>query len=359
MAFVLGASLPAAAKPTPAQKCTGGKMKAAAKKVAGKLACYAKAASKNLPVDDACLGKAETTFTTAFSKAESKGGCLTVGDASAVEANITAFVQSEATAIPSGGTKDDGKCASSKLKAAGIKAMAKLLCNAKAATKNIPVDRACLGKANANLTKAFAKAEKKGGCVTTGDAATVEQAVDALVAQLVSQLTTGGPTTTTAGPTTTTTSTTKAATTTTGSGSTTTTTGSGPTTTTTGSGPTTTTTPGSTTTSTTRGPTVHMVTVGPGGALVFDPATLPIHVGDTVMWVWDSPGHSVVSGTATSTTETPDGTFCSPSDTNCSTIQLSNMGATYEHTFNTAGNFPYFCAPHGTLGMTGTIQVSP
>ena len=96
-----------------------------------------------------------------------------------------------------------------------------------------------------------------------------------------------------------------------------------------------------------------------GGALVFDPATLPIHVGDTVMWVWDSPGHSVVSGTATSTTETPDGKFCSPSDTNCSTIQLSNMGATYEHTFNTAGTFPYFCAPHGTLGMTGMIQVSP
>jgi plastocyanin len=335
MAFVLGAGLPADAKPTPAQKCTGAKMKAAAKKVSAKLACYAKAASKNLPVDDACLGKAETTFTTAFSKAESKGGCVTVGDASAVETNITAFVQSEATAIPSGGTKDGGKCASSKLKAAGVKAMAKLLCNVKAATKSIPVDPDCLAKAGANLSKAFAKAEKKGGCMTTGDAGTVELAVDALVAQVVSQLTGGGPTTTT-------TTTTTAATTTT-----------------TGSGPSTTTTPGSSTTSTTSGPTVHMVTVGPGGNLVFDPATLPIHLGDTVMWVWDSPGHSVVSGTATSSSETPDGKFCSPSDTNCGTIQLSNMGATYQHTFDTAGNFPYFCAPHGTLGMTGMIQVSP
>src|SRR5262245_65902558 len=101
MAFVLGASLPAAAKPTPAQKCTGAKMKAAAKKVSGKLVCYAKAASKKLPVDDACLGKAETTFTTAFSKAELKGGCLTVGDASVVEASIREFAQSEATALPS------------------------------------------------------------------------------------------------------------------------------------------------------------------------------------------------------------------------------------------------------------------
>ena len=170
MAFVLGAGLPAAAKPTPAQKCTGAKMKAAAKKVTAKLACYAKAASKTLPVDDACLSKAETTFTTAFSKAESKGGCVTVGDAGAVEATIDSFVQSEATAIPPGETKDAGKCASSKLKAAGTKAMGKLLCNAKAATKNIPVDPDCLGKAGANLMKAFAKAEKKGGCVTTGDA---------------------------------------------------------------------------------------------------------------------------------------------------------------------------------------------
>ena len=339
MAFVLGAGLPVAAKPTPTQKCTAAKMKAAAKKVAGKLACYAKGASKNLPVDDACLGKAETAFTTAFSKAESKGGCLTVGDANTVEASIQAFVQSEATAIPPGGTKDGGKCASSKLKASGMKAMAKLLCNAKAATKNIPVDPDCLGKAGANLIKAFAKAEKKGGCVTTGDGTTVEQAVDALVAQVVAQLTSeGSPTTTT------TTSTTV-----------TTTTGSGPsTTTTTGSGP-------SSTTSTTMGPTTHMVMVGPNNNLVFDPATLPIHVGDTVMWVWETPGHSVVSGTATMNppAETPDGKFCSPSDTNCDNPPLGNTGATYQHTFNTAGNFPYYCMPHGTLGMTGMIQVMP
>ena len=335
MAFVLGAGLPAAAKPTPAQKCTGAKMKAAAKKVTAKLACYAKAASKTLPVDDACLGKAGTTFTTAFSKAESKGGCVTVGDRGTVEATIDSFAQSEATAIPPGETKDAGKCASSKLKATGTKAMGELLCNAKAATKNIPVDPDCLGKAGANLTKAFAKAEKKGGCVTTGDAGTVEQAVDALVAQVVAQLTSAGSPTTT---------TTTAATTTTGAGpSTTTTTGSGP----------------SSTTSTTMGPTTHTVMVGPNNSFTFDPATLPIHVGDTVMWVWASGGHSVVSGTVTGGTEAPDGLFCSPSDTNCGSIQLSDMGATYQHTFTTAGSFPYYCLPHGNIGMVGTIEVSP
>ncbi len=334
-ALVLGAGSPVAAKPTPTQKCTAAKVKAAAKKLSAKLACYAKAATKNAPVDDECLGKAETSFRTAFSKAESKGGCITSGDATAVEAGIEAFVQSLATALPDGGTKDGGKCASGKRKAAGKKAMAKLLCYAKSATKNVPVDAGCLGKAEANLEKAFSKAEKKGGCTTSGDAATVEDAVDAIVAQVVAQLTTPPTTTTTA----------------------TTTTAGGPTTTATG--PTTTAT-GASTTSTTMAPAVHVVMVGPNDMLVFDPASLPIHVGETVRWVWATSFHSVVSGTvSTDGTRMPDGLFCSPNNTACDTLQTSNAGDTYERTFNTTGTFPYYCAPHGNMGMVGTIVVQP
>ena len=67
----------------------------------------------------------------------------------------------------------------------------------------------------------------------------------------------------------------------------------------------------------------------------------------------------MVSGTVTGGTEAPDGLFCSPSDTNCGSIQLSDMGATYQHTFTTAGSFPYYCLPHGNIGMVGTIEVSP
>src|SRR5262249_45681816 len=108
--LVMGAAAPvtAKAKPTAAQKCTAAKLKASAKKLSAKLACWAKAAAKNAPVDDACTGKAETNFKAAFSTAESKGGC--VGDATGVEANIEAFVQSEVTALHSDGTKDGGKC---------------------------------------------------------------------------------------------------------------------------------------------------------------------------------------------------------------------------------------------------------
>src|SRR5215468_1084171 len=186
-ALVLNAGTPVAAKPTPAQKCTAAKLKAAAKKLSAKLACYAKAASKNAPVDDGCLGKAETAFRTAFSKAESKGGCIPNGDATPVE--VEDFIQSLVTALPDGGTKAGGKCAAGKRKAAGKKAMAQLLCYARTATKNVPVDAACLGKASANLGKAFSKAEKKGGCATTGDAGAVEDAVDAIVGQVVAALT--------------------------------------------------------------------------------------------------------------------------------------------------------------------------
>jgi plastocyanin len=36
---------------------------------------------------------------------------------------------------------------------------------------------------------------------------------------------------------------------------------------------------------------------------------------------------------------------------------ISAAGATFEHTFATAGNFPYHCIPHQGGGMTGTIRV--
>jgi plastocyanin len=113
-----------------------------------------------------------------------------------------------------------------------------------------------------------------------------------------------------------------------------------------------TTTPGATTT-TMSGPQTHTVMVGPGGALTFNPARLTIAVGDTVHWVWKSAGHSVVSGTDGNA----DGRFCSPSDTGCDDPPLSNMGATYEHTFAQAGTFPYYCSAHVLLGMTGSIKV--
>src|SRR5262249_51227939 len=105
------------------------------------------------------------------------------------------------------------------------------------------------------------------------------------------------------------------------------------------------------------GPTVHTVMVGPEGSYTFEPANLTIRVGDTVHWVWASSLHSVVSGTVTGSTETPDGSFCSKEAPHCG--QTSDLGATFDHVFTPPCTFPYFCVPPATFGMVGTITVQP
>lgn len=100
---------------------------------------------------------------------------------------------------------------------------------------------------------------------------------------------------------------------------------------------------------------VTVVQVGGLGGISFDPATVNIKVGDTVRWVWVGTGHNVVSGT----TCTADNKFCSPTDMSCATAPTSGVGTTYEHKFTTAGAYPYFCKPHCTAGMIGTVNVAP
>jgi plastocyanin len=83
-------------------------------------------------------------------------------------------------------------------------------------------------------------------------------------------------------------------------------------------------------------------------------------VGGTVRWEWASSIHSVVSGTVgVNGVGMPDGLFCSPNNTNCLNPPLSNAGDVYEHTFNQAGTFPYFCSPHASSGMVGMVIVQP
>jgi plastocyanin len=99
------------------------------------------------------------------------------------------------------------------------------------------------------------------------------------------------------------------------------------------------------------GPTT--ILVGPSGEHSFLPASLTVPVGTTVYWFWVSDGHTVTSGAG----GLPDGTFCSPSDGDCTSGNLSNIGTMYQHTFATVGTFPYFCVPHYSVGMKGTIVV--
>lgn len=77
----------------------------------------------------------------------------------------------------------------------------------------------------------------------------------------------------------------------------------------------------------------------------FEPPTLTIAPGDTVRWRNTGGTHNVVAD---------DGSFGNGDP--------SSATWTYSHVFNLAGEYGYFCAPHGGpggIGMAGRIRVEP
>lgn len=99
---------------------------------------------------------------------------------------------------------------------------------------------------------------------------------------------------------------------------------------------------------TTESGPAQVVAVAPDG-LVFDPDSFTVSVGDTVRWEWREGGHNVVPD------EIPDGSDWTGSEGAPS--ETLSEGATHSHTFETAGEYSYYCNPHRGLGMTGSFTV--
>lgn len=81
--------------------------------------------------------------------------------------------------------------------------------------------------------------------------------------------------------------------------------------------------------------------VGSYGSYSFNPSSKTVTVGTTITWVNNSgTTHTVTSDTG-------------------SVLNSGNIGngGSYQHTFNTAGTFPYHCVYHQAMGMTGTVVV--
>ena len=231
----------AAAQSFTLNKCSAGKKKCVATKLAGVLKCHVTSETKGVPVGDKdCLTKAMAKFDGGddptkgcFAKLEDKypvgseTPCLTFGDRDALETVVDGFVDAIVRVVdPAYPDIVVNKCSAGKKKCISTKAVGLLKCHQKAETKGIaPNDKECLDKAEAKFdggadsTKGcFAKLEKKGGCPTTDDTAPVEAQVDAFVADVVARTTTsqtGSTTTSTTIATTSTTTTTSATTTTT------------------------------------------------------------------------------------------------------------------------------------------------
>jgi hypothetical protein len=107
-----------------------------------------------------------------------------------VVVSVTLSLLAAVRAVDGAATRAE-KCAVAKLKAANNKTSAKLRCYEQAVAGRKPVASACLVAADDHFAVAFAKAELKGGCATTGDQAEVEDQVDRFVAGLLDTLTAG------------------------------------------------------------------------------------------------------------------------------------------------------------------------
>lgn len=98
--------------------------------------------------------------------------------------------------------------------------------------------------------------------------------------------------------------------------------------------------------------------------LVFDPADITISPGDTLVWRnVGAVGHSV---TAYENEIPDDAAYFASGGFDSEEAARSGYpegdipgGETYEHTFETEGEYGYFCIPHESAGMTGTITVEP
>ena len=91
------------------------------------------------------------------------------------------------------------------------------------------------------------------------------------------------------------------------------------------------------------------VAVGPGNSLVFEPAELSIAPGTTVEFVWESDTHNIIPESI------PEGASWEGTGPESETY---DTGHTYSHTFETLGTYEYFCAPHKSAGMVGSITVT-
>lgn len=88
--------------------------------------------------------------------------------------------------------------------------------------------------------------------------------------------------------------------------------------------------------------TVVVGAQGNDGNFAFAPPAIEVSTGTTVIWEWNGKGgqHNVVD---------QDGAFSSE--------LTSDEGYTFEHAFESAGTYRYYCEPHKSLGMKGIVVV--
>lgn len=168
-----------------ADRCGAVKLKAAGGYAKASLRCQAAGVRAGAAVDPDCLVTAWARLSKGFAKAESRAGCVTSGDTSAIGAAIDADVDDFLAALPYDDLPEARACAASKLKAAGKHYDSRSTCYAKSAKKSATLDLDCLARATAHFEDAFSRADARGGCTATGDGVAVESLGVAAVTDIV------------------------------------------------------------------------------------------------------------------------------------------------------------------------------
>lgn len=91
------------------------------------------------------------------------------------------------------------------------------------------------------------------------------------------------------------------------------------------------------------------VVVGPAGDFRFAPSAVTVAVGDTVEWTWSSSGHNVIVESKPEESEF--------TGTEALDGSVYDAGYSISHTFEVAGTYEYYCAPHRASGMVGEVVV--
>lgn len=85
----------------------------------------------------------------------------------------------------------------------------------------------------------------------------------------------------------------------------------------------------------------------------FDPHIVEIAPGETVTWILESGSHTTTA--YASANDTPQRI---PEDAGAWDSEIiDEQGATFEHTFETEGVYDYYCRPHESTGMIGSVIV--
>lgn len=113
------------------------------------------------------------------------------------------------------------------------------------------------------------------------------------------------------------------------------------------------------TTTASGGNSGNVVQVGPDDQLVFEPGEITVSTGDTVTWEFASPSHNVCAyPDVHDSVSIPDGASgFGTMEQGGDAYALVSQGETYEHTFETAGEYTYVCVPHAASNMVGTVVV--